>query len=469
VLSRVRLMLFLAVWMGVIAFGGCATGYRRRPLVDRQILQDLQNIRLEALQPSPAPDKVKPLAAGVSFDPSKGITVNEAVLVAEYLNPGIRAFRLRQGVAEGELVTARLIANPQLQVSLFDIQGFTKNLATMGVDSVLSWSPPRPGERNARIWKGQAHVEEVRSLISQQEWTLAIEVRKAYYTALAFQERDRLATASLKLQKRVLEFYEEKHKLGDASRLDLNLARLAYGDAAREQRTIVNEFGRALQELNRLLGLPPLYEVALRTSAADLEYYPIKADLTSLETLMLDQRPELQAAQQEYEQGEQAVRISRYERWPWFQLGPAFRREETEANHAASEIGPAIGMELPIFNFNRGAIMSAEAERDRLYQAFVSQMHESRAELNEAYRNLKAQEQLIKLFQSDIKPALEENRQLTETGLQWKDLNLLQILAAQDRVLRSQSDFVQEELEYWKSVFDLEKSLGAPITTGDRP
>jgi cobalt-zinc-cadmium efflux system outer membrane protein len=337
------------------------------------------------------------------------------------------------------------------------------------VDSALSWSPPRPGERNARIRTGQAHVEEVRALVSEQEWILALEVRKAYYSALASQERERLATASLKLQKRVLEFYEEKQKLGDASRLDLNLARLAYGDAAREQRTIANEFGRALQELNRLLGLPPLYALTLRTSAADLEYHPVKADLTSLETLMLDQRPELQAAKQEYEQAEQAVRISRYEKWPWLQFGPSYRREETEGGRIANWLGPAFGTELPIFNFNRGAIMSAEAERDRLYQAFVSQMHESRAELNEAYRNLKAQEQLIMLFQSDIKPALEENRQLTETGLQLKDLNLLQILAAQDRVLRSQSDFLEEELQYWKSVFDLEKSVGAPITTGDRP
>jgi outer membrane protein, heavy metal efflux system len=467
--SRARLMLLFALLIDMIALAGCATGYRRRPLVDRQILQDLQNIKLEALQPSPAPERIRPLASGGSFDSSKGLSVDEAVLVAEYLNPGIRAFRLQQGVAEGELVTARLVANPQFQFSLLDIQGFTKGLATMAVDSALTWSPPRPGERNARIRKGEARVEEVRSLVSEQEWTLALEVRKRYYTALALQERERLATASLRLQKRVLEFYEQKQKLGDASRLELNLARLAYGDAAREQQTVANESRRTFQELNRLLGLPPLYEVSLCTAAESLEYRPVKSDLPSLETLMLDQRPELRAAKQEYEQAEQAVRIARYERWPWFQLGPAFRREETEANRAASEIGPAFGLELPIFNFNRGAIMSAEAERDRLYESFISKVHETRAEMNEAYRNLKAREQLITLFQSDIKPALEENRELTETGLQLKDLNLLQILAAQDRVLRSQSEFVEEELEYWKSVFDLEKSVGAPIPTGDRP
>ena len=113
--------------------------------------------------------------------------------------------------------------------------------------------------------------------------------------------------------------------------------------------------------------------------------------------------------------------------------------------------------------------MTAEAQREQLYQSFVSKVHDDRAELNEAYRNLKAQEQLITLFQAEIRPALEENQELTESGLQLKDLNLLQILAAQDRVLRTQSEFLEEELEYWKSAFDLEKSVGAPITTGERP
>jgi outer membrane protein TolC len=461
--------MFVVVATGVVSLGGCAAGYRRKPLVDRQILQDLQNIKLEALEP-PAPAKqFKSTGPHEAFDPSKGVTADEAVLVAEYLNPRIRAFRLEQGVAEGELVTARLIPNPELQVSLYYIQDFTNNLATLGVDSALAWAPPRPGVRNARILQSQAHLEEVRALISEEEWKLAVEVRKAYYTALALSERARLADASLKLQKRVLEFYEQKQKLGDASRLDLNLARLAYGDAAREHLAVLNESARASQDFNRLLGLPPLYNVALRSPATELEYRAISLDLPGLETKMLDERPELRAAKQEYEQAEQAVRIERYEKWPWFRLGPSYRRETNDRGGMSNWLGPGFVLDLPIFNLNRGPILTAEAKRDELYQSFISKLHDDRAELNEAYRNLKSQEQLITLFQSEIRPALEENQALTESGLQLKDLNLLQILAAQDRVLRSRSEFVQEELEYWKSVFDVEKSVGALVATGEQP
>ena len=113
--------------------------------------------------------------------------------------------------------------------------------------------------------------------------------------------------------------------------------------------------------------------------------------------------------------------------------------------------------------------MRAEADRQRIYDSFVAKMHDKRAELNEAYRNLKAQEQLMQVFRTGIQPALDENRELMESAFQLRDLNLFQILTTQDRVLRTQSEFVQAELEYWKSVFDLEKSVGAPITTGAKP
>ena len=466
-LRRITVFAFVLTW--VVACGGCGAGYRRKPLVDRQILQDLQNIKLEALRPPLSPKQLKSTGPQQPFDPSNGVTADEAVLIAEYLNPSIRAFRLEQGVAEGELVTARLIPNPELQFSPFYIQNFTKSLATLGVDTSLTWAPPRPGVRNAQILQSQAHVEEVRALISEEEWKLAVEVRKAYYTALALSERARLADVSLKLQKRVLEFYEQKQKLGDASRLDLNLARLAYADAAREHLSIVNESGRASQVLNRLLGLPPLYKLALRSPPGELEYRAIALDLPGLETMMLEQRPELRAAKQEYERAEQALRIERYEKWPWFRLGPAYRRETNDRGGMADWFGPDLVVDLPIFNFNRGPILTAEAKREQLYQSFVSKVHDDRAELNEAYRNLKSQEQFVTLFQSEIRPAIEENQALTEFGLQLKDLNLLQILAAQDRVLRSRSEFVEEELEYWKSVFDLEKSVGVPIVTGEQP
>ena len=120
-------------------------------------------------------------------------------------------------------------------------------------------------------------------------------------------------------------------------------------------------------------------------------------------------------------------------------------------------------------NFNQGEIQRAEAERDTVYATYIARLHDRRSDLNEAYRNVKAQEELIQIFQTTIRPALDENKKLIEAGFQLKELNLLQILTTQDRVLRSQGDFVSAELQYWQSVFDLEKAVGAPISTGVKP
>lgn len=460
----------LAVPALSVVMTACATGYHRKPLVDRRILLDLQSISLEALKPSPVPSKMNAVSGSASsFDPKKGLSPADSVLVAEYLNPSIRSFRAARGVAEGELVTARLIANPQLQVNLLHIQNFTQSLATAGVSGGIGWLPPRPGERDARIRRAQARLDQVRAEISSAEWALAAEVRKAYFTALALERRKQLAEAALKLQERVLKFYQDKYDLGDAARLDLNLARLSYGDAVREQRVIVNEAGRALQALNRLLGLPPTYATLLDAPTESLDYKPINADLPSLEAEMLAEQPDLQAAKQEYEQGEQSVRIARYQRWPWFTAGPSVDRADVESGSLINKLGLGIGLDLPVANFNRGEIQRAEAERDRLYAEYVAKLHDRRADLNEAFRNLKAQEELIQIFQTNIRPALDESTTLTEAGFQLKEMNLLQILATQDRVLRSQSELVSAQLEYWQSVFDLEKAVGAPISTGVKP
>ena len=94
-------------------------------------------------------------------------------------------------------------------------------------------------------------------------------------------------------------------------------------------------------------------------------------------------------------------------------------------------------------------------------------MHTARAELNEAYRSLRAQERLIRLYQDSIKPALDENAGLTESGFQLGEFNLIQLITTQDKVLAGRREFVGSELEYWKAAIDLEVAIGAPLSEAE--
>jgi cobalt-zinc-cadmium efflux system outer membrane protein len=451
-----------------LAFGGCAS-FQPKPLVPRDVLRDLQRVRLEALRPAvPAGSSSSEAPGPPVFDLSDGLSADEAVAVALFLNPGIRAARRERGVADGELIASRVLPNPELQVTWLHIENFTKSLATSGFDVGLSWSPPRPGELDAKTGRAQARLEEVRAQIADEEWKLAAEVRKAHAALWAATERLRLADVSVTLQGRVRQFMRDKRETGDASRLEVNLLELEYAERVREREAIASEHRRARLELNRLLGVPPAVDIPLDARADVLAYRPFALKPAVLESVMVDRRPELAAARQEYEQAQQQLRLAYIQRIPWFRFGPAYERDGGPGEGSINKLGLGLMFEIPLSNLNEGELVRLEAGRDKLRDAFSARVHAARAEVQEAHERLLAQQRLVQVFEDSVRPALEENAALTDAAVELGDVNVLQFVTAQDKVLRGRREFVDARLEYWKAAFDLERALGARLGEVER-
>lgn len=447
-----------AVIVMAVVLGGCAS-FQPKPIMPREVLGDLQRLRLDALTTArpPTPDTPAP-----RFDLSDGLSSDEAVAVALFLNPALRASRKERGVAEGEIVAAGVLPNAELEVTWLYIENFTKSFATGGIDVGLRWSPPRPGERAAKKAQAEARLATVRAQIADEEWRLAADVRKAHAALWAAQERRRLAEAALALQERVRRFIRDKRDLGDASRLEANLIELEYLETLREREAIVAEEARARQELNRALGLPPLASVALQVPDG-FAYRPLRLAPGALEAAMIDRRPDLKVALEEYEQSQQHLRLAHIQRIPWFSFGPAFERDGSPEEGSINKLGLGVSFEIPLANLNRGELLRLEAAREKLREAFVAKVHGARAEVGEALSALRAQERLVRLFEDVINPALDENAKLTDAALELGDVNVLQFVTAQSKVLKGRGEAVGARLDYWKAVFDLERALGTRV------
>jgi len=235
----------------------------------------------------------------------------------------------------------------------------------------------------------------------------------------------------------------------------------------RQREVTSSDRGRARQALLQLLGLPPLYDLKLKASSDSIAYRPLHLDPGILESLMIERRAQLAAAKQEYEQAEQDLRLAYIQRIPWFRVGPSWERESGKSEGTVDRLGITLGLDLPLLNLNQGLIASLEGTRDKLRDGFTAKVHLARAELNEAYRNLQAQERLIRLYRDSIQRTLDENVELTESGFQLGEFNLVQLVATQDKVLRSRREFVNTELEYWKAAFDLEAAIGAHLSEAE--
>jgi outer membrane protein TolC len=448
---------FIVVAVLGFAVSGC-TSFQPKPLVPLEVLRELQRVRLETLAGAPAStsDPGPP-----RFDLTDGLSPDEAVAVALFANPAVRAFRRERGVAEGEIVAAGVLPNPFLEVTWLHLENLTKSLATSGFDVGLRWSPPRPGEIGAKRARAEARLAEVRAEIADEEWKLAAEARKAHAAAWATRERRRFADISLALQARVRTFLRAKRELGDASRLETNLIELEYFETLREREAILREETRVRQELNRVLGLPPLTDVVLQ--GEDLTYRALRLHPGVLETVMLDRRPDLRAAREEYEQAQQRLRLAHIQRIPWLSFGPAWQRDGSAGEGFINKLGVGVGFEIPLANLNRGELMRLDAARERLREGFAARVHAARAEVADALRVLRAQERLVRLFEEEIRPVLDENAQLTDAALELGEVNVLQFVTAQSRVLKGRRDFIEARLEYLKAVFDLERALGARV------
>ena len=450
-----RLAVAGMVALGVV-LGGCAS-FQPKPIVPREVLRELQRVRLERLQSAPSVESPAP-----GFDLGDGISSDEAVAIALVLNPAIRAFRKERGVAEGEVVAAGVLPNAELEIAWLFIENFTKSLATSGFDVRLRWSPPRPGERAARRAQAEARLGAVRAQIADEEWRLAADARKAHATLWGAEERRRLADAALALQERVRRFIRDKRALGDASRLEANLIELEYVETRREREEIVADEERTRQAFNQALGLPPLAMVPLQ-SPSRFAYQPFRVSPAALETVMVERRPDLLAALEEYEQAQQQLRLAHIQRIPWFRFGPAYERDGSAEEGSVNKLGVGVGIDIPLANLNRGELLRLEAARDKLRETFTAKVHLARAEVAQALLSVRTQERLVRFYEDTVRPALAENAELTEAALELGDVNVLEFVTAQGKVLRGQRQGIEAALNYWKAVFDLERALGVRV------
>ena len=451
-----------ATILGTVSLAACSSGYRPRPLADRQILADLRSIRLESLHPAcPTTSAAGP----TTFDASDGLSIDEAAAVGLFLNPELRAFRMERGIAEGELVAAGVLPNPEFDLQWLHIPGFTKSLTTGGIDLGLSWQPPRPGERDAKRSSATARIGQVREEIAGEEWRVASQTRAAYVELAGLVERLRLGDLAVKAQLRVRDYVRTQVKGGVATRLDASLAELEYVDVLRARESLAADRDRAQLDLNRLLGLPPRAAYRLQGADAVLAFKSLTLEPERLEDLAFAKRPDLAAARFEYERAEQDLRLACIQRIPWVHFGPAYSRDGSKGEDPIDKFGLSVGFEIPIANRNEGEIAKLCAARDKQREEFMAKVFGARAEIHESLQAASAQERLVRLFEESVEPALAESEKSLQIGIEEKELDLLRYLATQEKALEGRRAHVESLEKYWAAVFALERAVGARLVT----
>lgn len=360
--------------LAILLAGGC-TIYHAKPLTDAGVTRVLSPPDRTALAERAAALR-HPLLAPVELDFSRPLTADEVAVIAVLTNPDLVALRAQQAVARAQVFAAGLLPDAQLSASREHLvsprdQGYTAGSTESLSLDVLGALATRSLARTA----AKASAEALRLDIAWQEWMTAGDAR-LLALRLPYQEHALvLAAAAEAITDRALAEATDLAATADLKADEVETRRLGAMDAHARRLTAERELGATRLDLNRLLGLAPGEQLAL---ARPPLLGPWAApDPAALFATARAQRLDLRALEQGYHGREATLHREILGQYPRLTIG-INRAIDTSS---VLTLGPAISLDLPLWNRNRGPIAIARAERERLAAEYSARLFQTRADV----------------------------------------------------------------------------------------
>ncbi|MCB1163585.1 TolC family protein [bacterium] len=408
----------------LVGLAGCA-GYSPAPLDDPFLQETLAAPRFDALR-ADSLALLNPRLAPLRFDPSDGLSPDEAAVAAVIANPELRALRTARGVGQASVFAAGLLPDPQLAASAdFPVHDRTGALTATGLG--LSLDLNAFFTRRAERASAQADLAQTELDIAWQEWQVAqsarLEVRRAALLAEQVLVARRVAEAQAEGFERVQQATERRlaTRVESAARADALLA------ARSARRDLEGQLAESRASLNRLLGLPPGSAVTLQSdSTAFAGTVAPSPDATgdSLLAQVQARRLDLIALRRGYASQEEALRAAVLRRFPRINIGVNRLRNDA----GLLTLGPAISIDLPVFDGGRGEQAAALASREQLRQEYAARVFALRAEvaaLVDARDRTRAE-------LADAEASLHELEATAEAMARARERNAADVLAVDD-------------------------------------
>ena len=387
-------VLYVFLSLGLF-LGGCAS-YHPKPITHVSVAKALATPEEKVLKIRASKFK-HPILGPVPIDFSNGLSPDEAAIVAVLVNPRLRAARDERLIAAAQLIKAGILPNPQLSASLeVPTSGATEG-AINAYGLQLDWDISALITRNARVSGAKAYQGSVDLSVAWQEWQAAEAARLHWVRAFWFGKKVRLLEKSTGEFKKNLKIVKKALKLGSKTAMDLAAAKTSYQKARVTLAGVRENYEKERLSLNRAMGLSPSRTIPLQDiSVPEIWFKPdVKILLKNLEERRLD----LKALKLGYKCQEEAVRAAVLSQFPRIGIGIIHARDTGNV----VTTGPALTLEIPLFNRHQGQIAIERATRKKLFDEYIARLYDARAKIVSLSKQICATKSRIREIQRAIK------------------------------------------------------------------
>ncbi len=394
------------------------------------------------------------LAAAESQQAARVVTLVDALARAESASPLVRRAR-----AEREVVAARDVGASALLPSNPLVSGAAGPYREPGISSVelllhAEQTVEIGGQRGAR----RAVVSRAVQAAAWREQVARIEtrarVRSAYVAAQLARAQQEAAVAREALMVTLLDAVRARVAGGASSNVDLELARLERGVAARAKAAASLAAADLLARLRVLIGAPPGEAIAVEPRVA----LPAarSAGLGDLLARAERQRAELEALRSTGAELDAEIVRLRREAVPSPTLFVDFERDRP----GQLFLGGGVSIPIPVWRRQQGELALARAERGRLEDERALAAREVALEVERAFQSVDAQAAAVRVMQQDVLPAADAASGLLTDGWRAGKFDLFRVL----QTLRDASEARRLYLEtlgaLWDATIALDRAVG---------
>ena len=381
------------------------------------------------------------------------LSAEAAVQVALLNNRGLQASFDELGIADADRVQAGLLPNP----------GFTFGRLRQGAGSEIDRSLTFNLSHlltmpMARDIAGQ-RLEQTSGAAIISVLSLASQVRKAYYTALAAEESVRYMLQVQSAAEAGAELARRQAQTGNWNKLQQAREQGFYADAALNLARAEQVRGEAREQLTRLLGLWG-EQTRFRLPERMPELPASASELPDIERTAMAQRMDVQAARLRTEQVAKSLGLTRATRFVnALELGVmrnSFSEDQTER-------GFEISVELPLFDWGTARVARAEAIYMQSVNRAAQTAVDARSEVRGVYANYRIRHDIARHYRDEIVPL--KKRISDENLLRYNGMliGVFELLADARSQITSVNGYIEALRDFWLAQADLDSAQLGPV------
>ncbi len=382
------------------------------------------------------------------------LTPDRAVEIGLINNAGWRASLQDLGVTQADLMTARTIENPHLEfmARVVDDHDAHTNVEFTIVQDLMSLVT-----RTNRVRISQYEMERVKNKLTEEVLSLAANIRKATYAAVAAVKKQVLYQELYTSSQHAAEMATRQFQAGNINELELAWQQLTYQTTKLKLADMELEVFASRQALNRLLGIvaaqsawtimSELPELPPAPAADNLEERVLTANLTrarlGVEKSMLMEH----------------IHLTKKERLDTLELG--FNTEKEPEGEQLS--GGLIEVGLPVFDRKQGELQKWNALMVQKENQVNAHAVEIQTRARELEQRLQAARAKVEYYQEAILPLQKRIMALSQLHYNAMFIGVYELLQARDDEVMAQIDFIDACRDFWILQTDWELALAGVV------